>query len=629
MVDPAQLTFDVFANTVSLALPGVLWATLFLIAWEHGPFADSIGFGRVAFWVLLPGALLASFALLPIAPISNDWLAISFAGALIPLIVGSLAFGRAAPPLGRSLGGFLAFLAVESATLLVLVLPVSHPIGASVVGGLSNSVALDLAVVVAASVWALAALLWFRGSSEPTGPRTLTGSPRVVGFTLTLTTGVLASTFVASAAIPGTGIVEQFPVFLVPPIVAGLAAAAFGPRIFPGREGFALPVAYFATTFGVLLGADLLRQPPLYGSGPPGLYTIGGAGVLDLVYLSGLLALASAYLGHRLLGGSLAPVGGSTAAAPPAPTPMGLLTHSYRAGVRGDLSESISTAAGAARAAADQARSLLDVPEPPADRPWQGLPVPGWVVADQSNLDAAARSGSSDAREGFRAWLTARWLVYIGVGLGSRRFATLSSRTAGFLVDLGVMVVPAVGVWSLLALTVPGNLSSLLGSVVFNAAIYGFVAVGLLYLTLSETLTGASLGKRLLGLEVRDRRMRPPRFAAALARNLSLLPMLTVVGLGGALAVAFVLKPTPLGSLVLAGVALPAGLLALAGVLLFTLGGVALLGSLGAVMIALTSERQRVGDLWAGTWVVRAGVTRTPSPAPPTPPRSSGPGPSG
>lgn len=623
MVDPAQLTLDIVADAVSLALPAVLWAALFLLAWEHGPFAESIGFGRSAFWLLLPGAILASFALLPIAPVSYDWVAISFAGAVFPLIVGSLAFGRAAPPLRYSLARYLGFLAIESATLLVLVLPVADPVVSALSGGgIGSNGAEILLVLLASIVWVGIAFGLFGGAPEGIG-----GSARGVGFTLALTTGVLASTFAASTAIPGVGIVEQFPEYLIPPIGAGLLAVALAPRIFPGREGFALPVAYFASTFGVLVGADLLRQPPLYGTGPAGLYTIGGAGVLDLVYLSGLLALATAFLGHRVARRSFARTGGEPVS--PSRSPVGLLTVSFRAGIRGQFHESISTADEAGREAAAQAHRLLELPDPPADRPWQGLPVPGWVVADQANLDAVAHDGTADAREGFRAWITARWMVYLARDLGLRRFGSVGARALGFVLDLLFVTLVGVAVWSALALTTTGGLDTLLDSVAFNAAIYGFVSVAFLYFVLAETLTGTSPGKRLVGLVVRDRRMRRPDFPAALVRNVSLLPVLTVTAIGGAIGVAFLAKASTLGTLVLDGVALPAGLLAFGVVALFLVGGIALLGGLGTVVMVLTSERQRLGDLWAGTWVVRSDVPVEPASRKVPAGVSAPPGPSG
>ena len=70
VVAPVEFAFDVTSTAVSVALPGMLWTGLFLLAWGHGPFAESIGLGRKAFWLLVPGALFASFAFLPITPVS-------------------------------------------------------------------------------------------------------------------------------------------------------------------------------------------------------------------------------------------------------------------------------------------------------------------------------------------------------------------------------------------------------------------------------------------------------------------------------------------------------------------------------------------------------------------------------
>jgi uncharacterized membrane protein/uncharacterized RDD family membrane protein YckC len=626
VVNPLPLSVDILANAISLALPASLWAFLFLLAWGNGPFGESVGFGRSAFWLLLPGALLATFALLPFAPVSNDWVAVSFGGALFPLFVGARAFGRAAPPLGRSLFRFLAFVSVEGAVLLLLVLPVGGPVVRVVAAwGLASDAALVVVVLLASVLWTALALALFlpRARSSSSSEAAAVRSGRAIALTLSLTTGVLASTFAASSAVPGVGIVEPFPLFLLPPLAAGFGAALLASRCFPGEEALSLPVAYFATTFGVLLGADLLRQPPLYGSGPAGLYTIGGAGVLDLVYLSGLLALAAAYLGHRALGHPVSTGVGQPI--PSAPTPVGRLGQAFRAGVLGQLNDSLGASARSAREAAGQARRLLEVPDAPADRPWQGLPVPGWVVSDQANLDAVAREGTSDGREGFRGWLTARWLVYLARDLSGRRFGSVRARTAAYLIDLALVTGPAAVVWAVVAFVTPGDLGDLLTSVPFNATIYGFVAVAFLYAVVAETVTGTSPGKRVLGLVVRDRKLRSPGFMAVLVRNVSLLPALTVIGIGGALAVAFALKSGPLGSVTVAGIPISGGLLVTVGVVVFVVGGVGLFGALGMLVIVSTSERQRLGDLLAGTWVVRAPSGPSPAtgaslPVPPPPP---------
>ncbi|HKN06344.1 MAG: RDD family protein [Thermoplasmata archaeon] len=628
MVDLFQLTSDIVADTVSLALPGLLWVVLFLVAWERGPFAESIGFGRKSFWLLLPGAILATFGLLPIAPVSTDWVTVSFAGAIFPLLVGLLAFGRVAPPRSRSLSRLLVLLAVEGGLLFLLVLPVtaglSHATGSAL--GLSDYVGNELVVLAGATAFSAVVGGVALASDDPLARR--------VAFLVALTSAVLVLTFVASSAIPGVGITESFPFFLIPPVGAGLAAAGLARRVFPKEEGFAIPTAFLGSTFGVLLGADLLRQPPLYGTGPSGLYTIGGAGILDLVYISGILAFVAAYLGHRALGRDWTPVG--TPVLPIVLPPITRLARAFRAGLDGRLSESLHDSAAASRAAVEQARGLLGLGPAAEDRPWQDLRVPGWVVADQANLDASARVGTGDGREGFRSWRTARWLVWIARDIGVGRFATVGARISAFLVDLAVVTLPAVAVWAALLLTMPGGFADALSNVAFNAAIFGFIAWAFLYFVLAETFWGTTLGKRLLGLEVRERTLATPSGLSSLVRNTTVLPLLTVVGIGVAIALAFGLKAGTSTTLTLGGVALPVGILALVGVLSFVLGGIALLGVGAVVLIAATSERQRLGDLWAGTWVVRR-LPETPSGdavragaegtrAPPSPP---GPGPFG
>ncbi|MGA8302901.1 MAG: RDD family protein [Thermoplasmata archaeon] len=597
MIDPLQLTNDIAGNVALLAFPALLWALLYLLAWERGPFATSIGFGRRTFWLLLPGALLASLVLLPIAPVSNDWVALSYAGALFPLLVATLAFERWAPPARRSVPLYLVLLLVETAVLLVLVVAIS-------------SASLQLVAVLA-----VAAVVPLAVGLASVGSRRALFAP--VAYVLALTSGVLVFTFLASVAIPGVGIEESFPVYLLPPVGAGFVAAATAEWAFPRAEAFALPVAYASGTFGVLIGADVLRQPPLYVAGAPaGLYAIGGAGVLDLVYLSGLLALGAAFVAHRAFGRGFSPVGTPTAA--PGPTPMGRLGQAFRDGVDGRIDASLRDAASAGREAALQARRLLDQPEALSDRPWQGLPVPGWVVSDQANLDAVARAGSTDGREGFRGFLTARWLVLLGRELGFRRFGSVGARVAAFLLDLLIVTAPAVALWSVIVLKTPGSLDALASNVAFNASVYAYAAIAFLYFALSETLAGRTVGKAVLGLRVRDRQLKRPGLSATLLRNVSKLPTLTVIGVGLAIGILVLLKSGTGGSLTaMGGLPIPVGLLDFLGTLAFVVGGVALLGSFGVLTILLTAERQRFGDLVAGTWVVR--VTAPPGSVPPSP----------
>lgn len=83
--------------------------------------------------------------------------------------------------------------------------------------------------------------------------------------------------------VPGRGI--EMPA-LLPPGVAALSAVILSAG---GGGGEATAVAYVSGTVGTLVGADLLNLRNLRDMGP-GVMSIGGAGVFDGVFLSGIVA---------------------------------------------------------------------------------------------------------------------------------------------------------------------------------------------------------------------------------------------------------------------------------------------------------------------------------------------------
>jgi len=597
VVGPASLAYDISALVVSTAVPGVAWALWFTLAWRRPEFAESLGLGRQGFWLLLPGALLASFALLPITPVANDLLAVSFAGAVFPLAVGLLTLERIAPPLRRAMLRFLAPLAAESAVLLGVVLLADAGSLDAAAGAIGTSGAGAELLFVALGVIAASAAVVLVGTSG--------GSPgdRAVAGVFVLTNAVLLLTFAGASATPGVGISEGFPYYLLPPMLAGVFAVLVAPWLFPRAEAFALPASFVAAGWGVVIGADVLRQPPLYGPGnAAGLYAIGGAGVLDLVYLSGFLGLIAAWAAHRLLGRSDRPVGTPLPRTPPAPS--ALIRRAYLHGLDGELNASLADDVEAVRAGVRQTRRLLGRPEAAEDRPWEGLAVPGWVVADTANLEGSARAGTADPREAVRAWLTARELVRLAAALSRPRFATLGQRLAAFAIDAGALGAAGAAVFVGIVAATPGGLGAVLGSIAFNAAIYGMVAVALLYFALGELWTGATLGKRLMGIEVRDRSLGGIGGLASLVRNVPLLPAMTFYALGLSIAVAIAMRGVGPGTS-LVGLGLLGGTLEVVSLALFVVLGVAVAGVLGVLVMRLTAESQRVGDLWAGTWVLR------------------------
>jgi uncharacterized membrane protein len=585
LVPPIQIAYDIAGTVAYYGLVPLLWIVLFLVAWEDGPFARSLGFGPRTFWLLVPGVVLAFVAELPFAQFDGDYLAINIGGGLIPLVLACVLFARFAPPRARTLPAFLILFGAECASALAIVLFVSDP-------GLQ-----DIGVTVVAAAATVAAVFL---------PARL-GFDRAVATLVGLTSGVLAVTFLITAAVPGVGISAPFPADLVAPAAAGVIAALLGTVIFDRPTvARSIPLAYAAGTFGVIMGADLLRQPPLYGSGPSGLYVIGGANLLDLVYLSGLLAFAAAYLAYRSTGLPRTPTLPAETEEPHAPTR--LLADAIRLRFAEEVSESIRQSRAAARAAAGQSQRLLGRPPAPEDRPWEGLPVPGWVVADQANLDALAQADTSEPAEAERAAQMARMLVGLGRFLNAPRFASIGARLVAFVIDLVVVTVPALLVGLVLLNGLPASTSPL-SSLPLITASYGFIALAFLYFVVMDLLWGTTVGKYLLRIEVRERAAESLGLISSFVRESPKLLDLSALGVLGPVLLAVVLGRT----VGLAGLNVSGGIAA------FALGGAialvfALTGATACVAISASSDRQRLGDRMAATLVVKRATPRPRAP---------------
>ncbi len=97
----------------------------------------------------------------------------------------------------------------------------------------------------------------------------------------TVTVGLVTNRI--ARRVPGKGI--EMPA-LLPPAVAALSALILSAGAGGGE---ATAIAYASGTVGTLVGADLLNLRNLRDMGP-GMMSIGGAGVFDGVFLSGIVA---------------------------------------------------------------------------------------------------------------------------------------------------------------------------------------------------------------------------------------------------------------------------------------------------------------------------------------------------
>ncbi|HUJ77656.1 MAG TPA: RDD family protein [Thermoplasmata archaeon] len=610
MVDPLQLASDVTQTVAYYSLPGVLWLFLYLLAWEEPQVARDAGFGRRTFWLLLPAGVVATVGTVPFFAWDGDVLAVNVAGGIVPILLSTFFLYRLFGRDGSSLGAFLGVLAAETATLFAVV--VLLPTGVAWAVAALVAVAFPLGVAVAAS------------AGEGVGPAP---SASRIAAPFALTSAVLYATFLTTTPEAGVGIVSVFPYYLLAPIAGGFIAVVVAVLGLGGDGRAGLPLAYAATTFGVLVGADVLRQPPLYGNGSPGLLSIGGAGLGDLLYLSGLLSAATAYLLYRTVRPRAREVPPDVAGAESEPaTPAGLLHRAQLLSAGGRTDRSVRKAADAAWAGVQQTRRLYRLPPGQRDRPWEGLPVPPWIEADQRNLDALAASEPTDPREADRAWVTANGILGAASDASRPRFPSLIRRTAAFGLDLGLTVLPALVVWAILVVRTPGNTLDLVGSVGFNASVFGYAGYAFLYFVLSEALFGTTIGKWLLGLEVSDRAAQRPGPVSVVLRNIPKLLPVTVVGVAAALGTAIWLRGAlgaspSVGSNGSDALGQVLELLSIGG---FVVLGLALCAAVSWLAIYASRERQRAGDYVAGTWVIFRQAPMAPPLPPPGEPARSG-----
>ena len=108
----------------------------------------------------------------------------------------------------------------------------------------------------------------------------LTHRPLPLGDVLLATALQTVVCFAFSRPIPKIGIGMPF---LIAPIAAAIIA------IMVDKQHSA-PLAYIAGTWGVLLGADLLRMKDIRGLGVP-VASIGGGGTFDGVFITGIVAV--------------------------------------------------------------------------------------------------------------------------------------------------------------------------------------------------------------------------------------------------------------------------------------------------------------------------------------------------
>ncbi|UCE73613.1 MAG: RDD family protein [Methanomassiliicoccales archaeon] len=331
-------------------------------------------------------------------------------------------------------------------------------------------------------------------------------------------------TYMTTEFRPSLGIVSEFPYYLFP----SFTAIAITLVIYRRNITSGIPFAYSTTTFGVLIGADIVRIPqvmvgleeireemglPIAGG------SIGGAGGLDLVFLAGLLAIAPLlFLAPRILRHSEAHTPPSKAFSKTLSKTILLAEEMFEAG---DYEKTMENALRAVDMKIKDVGLKFHIDQSPYIT-LDMLYVHPYIRNDYWLLFNASKSVYKTREEAFRAILTAKYIIRELERVEMRMYATHSQRFVAFLIDMILISVAIIilfiiggiiGLYDLTDILAPQNLVWL-----WAFALWLWVAQAV-YFTIFEGWWGQTPGKRMIRIIVSTDEREKCGFMDAFTRN--------------------------------------------------------------------------------------------------------------
>ena len=279
------------------------------------------------------------------------------------------------------------------------------------------------------------------------------------------------------------GVVASFPFYLIPSVLAALLALLLCSYRSPNAPAYAYAVA----TFGVLIGGDVFHLPEIFSE--PFMGSLGGAGLYDMVYISGLLAssLVIPTLSRDI---KQMPAASSV---PRVLFEQGLRAAHFDEGRKYLVKAVECTTLRVAQRIGSGTRNCVRT-------------IMGNIAGnDFFLLQQKPLLNSEDFK---KAVITTRMLTNALTAKERQYFATALQRMVAFLVDGAVL--------SALALLLTLGTGRHLGSMFF---IFLF-ALQLVYFTVLEYVAGTTLGKALAGISVEQEDGKKIDFITSFTRNI-------------------------------------------------------------------------------------------------------------
>lgn len=333
---------------------------------------------------------------------------------------------------------------------------------------------------------------------------------------------------------PSMGVISEFPYYLLPSVAAFLYSLSI--TVIDVRR--AAPLAYIAGCMGTLIGADLVRLPQIFSvaasTGQPFTGSIGGAGPLDLVYLSGLLALCLVIL--------FSPKG--LREARPSLSRKESTRREYRRALQGSIDHFYATdgresAALAVKALETRTRMVGEEfgMEGGTEDVLHQLGIDPLKINDYLLLKDMSASDRVESYDTERCLRAVTMLLEVLDRIEEKRYASTGARAIAFTIDLLLMFTVLGGAFFLLSSYSVIDLSSAFDIVYWILLFLMWALAGqAMYFTITEWLWGQSLGKWVMNIRVVREDQTRCTLMDAFTRNairlFDMLPFFIPYGLG-------------------------------------------------------------------------------------------------
>ena len=287
------MDWEILWSSLDLAmfflLPVLLFAAVYIYYKEFPGFLEACGMTAKEVGLLLIGSVVGLLGEVPVVIWGKSVIAINVGGALIPIVLSAYLLRKKILASHRAAAAWYAVIAAFAVLFAY-----------SLISGffLRHSASLFIAVNNFAAhitvpylfIFAIIILDAVIGVSLLYPPKR--GYARDFLLLLIGVEVISLITWWVSYIIPDLGIASDFPFYILPGGFAALMAVV----IYFGDIAKAAPFAYISATLGTLIGADISRIPILFREMGTFAGSIGGAGPLDMVFLSGLIAISLTFL---------------------------------------------------------------------------------------------------------------------------------------------------------------------------------------------------------------------------------------------------------------------------------------------------------------------------------------------